>query len=455
MKSPALLTGGLLAVCCALYAAAPAPADGEWKTQTGYNAAAAKKQLTQRLVKYVTQDTQSQEADKVPSTPGQSKFAKELAKELKKNGAVNVKIDSSSIVTAEIPSNLGKPAATVGFLAHLDTALEASGRNVKPQVHTYKGGDIVIDPATHLTLAPHNAPQLLRAKGHDIVTASGGTLLGADDKTGIAIIMTAVQYLYDHPAFKHGTLKIAFTPDEETGAGIRHFNIPAFGAEAAYTLDGSDEGQLTVETFNARAFTVVFEGWRAVHPGQAMHTPFADNVLMASDFHTLLPRHKRPETTNERRGFILVDSITTEGDRTEIKGILRAFSTEEMQQLVQDVTQAFNTVKAMYPKGKNFSLTFTDQYQNMKGSLPPQVIHLAELAMQAEDITPQLHAARGGTDGSYLSLNGLPTPDLFSGQYNIHSELEYADVDVMEAALRTVLRLTSLWALQPPAATAL
>ena len=440
---------GLLTVCCwPLIAAAQTAAD--WKSTTQYDKAAAKKQLTQRLTKYVTFDTQAQEADKVPSTPGQVKFAKELAKELKKNGATKVKIDASSIVTAEIPSNQAKPTPVVAFLAHMDTALEASGKDVKPQVHAnYQGGDIVINEKQGLVLNSYNAPQLLRAKGHDIITASGDTLLGADDKTGIAIIMTLVQYLYDHPSLPHGTIKIAFTPDEETGAGIGQFDTAGFGADYAYTLDGSDLGELTVETFYAKAFTVKLEGSRAVHPGQAMHSPFADNVLMASDFHTLLPRHKRPETTADRRGFILVDSITTHEDQTEIKGILRAFSNEEMDTLVRDVTQAFNTVKAMNPKGKNFSLTFTDQYKNMKDVLPEQVIHLAEMAMKAEEITPKRHAARGGTDGAQLSFRGLPTPDLFAGQYNMHSKLEYADVDVMESSLRTVLRLVSLWAIQP------
>lgn len=295
---------------------------------------------------------------------------------------------------------------------------------------------------------PANSPQLSRARGHDIVTASGGTLLGADDKTGVAVIMTLVQYLYDHPEMEHGTIKIAFTPDEEIGAGVEKFDVASFGADYAYTVDGMDLGQLTDETFNAKAFTAVFEGMRAVHPGEAMNSAFSDNVLMASDFHTLLPRHRRPESTAGRRGFILVDSITTQGDRTEVKGILRAFSDEETQDLVNEVTRAFNTVKGMNYKGTGFSLTFTDQYKNMKTLLPRQVVALAELAMKNEEITPALTAARGGTDGSALSVMGLPTPDIFAGQFNIHSEREYADVDVMEASLRTLLRLVSLWNMQ-------
>lgn len=444
------LAKAVLLTACALAPLVAGAQQMDWKSVTRYNKTDAKKQLTLRFTKYVTFDTQSNDnVLTVPSTAGQKKFAKELAKELKKNGAQNVKVDEYSIVTAEIPSNTAKPAPTVAFFAHMDTALEASGKNVKPQVHqNYQGGDLVINAEKKLIINPGNSPQLSRARGHDIITASGDTLLGADDKTGVAIIMTLVQYLYDHPEMKHGPIKVAFTPDEEIGTGVGKFNVADFGANYAYTLDGADLGQLTDETFNAKAFTAVFNGNRAVHPGEAMNSPFADNVLMASDFHTLLPRHRRPETTSDRRGFILVDSIETQGDRTEVKGIIRAFSDEETQDLTNEVTRAFNTVKGIHNKGKDFSLTFTDQYKNMKSMLPSQVVALAETAMRQEDITPIRTAARGGTDGSHLSFMGLPTPDLFAGQYNIHSPLEYADVDVMEASLRTVLQLVSLWGAQ-------
>lgn len=441
-----------LLVCfsCAVLPLGVAAQQTDWKSVTRYNKADAKKQLTERFVQYVTVDTQSSDkSTTVPSTSGQKKLAKQLAKELKKYGARNVKVDNNSIVTAEIPSNITKDTPTIGFLAHLDTALEASGKDVKPQVHTnFQGGNIVINAEKNIVLNQTNSPQLARARGHDIITASGDTLLGADDKAGISIIMTCVQYLYDHPEMQHGTIKIAFTPDEEIGTGVEKFNVPDFGADYAYTVDGGDLGGLINETFSAKAFTVVFEGLRAVHPGEAMNSPFADNLLMASDFHTLLPRHRRPETTSQRRGFILTDSIDTVGDRSEIKGIIRAFSDTEMQELVNEVTRAFNTVKAMNYKGTGFSLNFTDQYKNMNSVLPEKVVSLAELAMEQEEITPVLTAARGGTDGSQLSFMGLPTPDIFAGMFNIHSVREYADVDVMEASLRTLLRLASLWSIQ-------
>lgn len=441
MKRTLLLT---LLCACALSASAQVT---DWKIATKYNKQTAKEQLTKRFTHYVTFDTQSSDKTaQTPSTPGQLKLAKELAKELKKYGAKNVQVDGHSFVTADIPATSEKSAPAVAFIAHLDTALEASGKDVKPQVHkNYQGGDITIAP--NLVINPQNSPQLTQARGHDIITASGGTLLGADDKTGVAIIMTLVQYLYDHPDFAHGPVKIAFTPDEEIGTGIEHFDVKNFGADYAYTIDGGALGELTNETFNAKAFTAVFTGNRAVHPGVAMNSAFADNILMAADFHTLLPRQNRPETTSGRRGYIYLDTHTTQGDTTTVSGIIRAFNDEEMAQLVGQLNNALRTVKAMHNKGQA-NLEITDQYRNFKEKLPSQMITLAQQAMEQEDIKPVLHATRGGTDGSTLSFMGLPTPDLFAGQFNVHSEREYADVDVMEASLRTALRLVSLWGMQ-------
>lgn len=438
-----------LVLTLALLSVSAAAQNLDWKSSTHYKKADAKAQLIERFNKYVTFDTQADhKAGKVPSTAGQLKLAKELAKELKKYGAQNVKVDKYGIVTAEIEANSKRKSPVIGFLAHLDTGEEISGKDVVPQVHkNYKGGDIVINAQKNIAINPENSPQLARAYGHDIITASGGTLLGADDKAGIAILMTAVEYLDKHPELAHGTVKIAFTPDEEIGAGIEKFDIPAFGAQYAYTLDGGEMGALTDETFNARKFNIIFTGNRAVHPGYAMNSPFTDNILMASDFHTLLPRISRPETTSGRKGYIYVDNISTQGDRTEITGIIRAFTDEETEQLTAQLQQAFKTTKALYPRAQA-QIDVQDEYKNMKTALPAQVVTLATQAMKAEDISPVLRAARGGTDGAVLSLAGLPTPDIFAGQFNIHSEREYADADVMEASLRTVLRLISLWDLQ-------
>lgn len=439
----------LIALGCILTATLVGAQVTDWKSVTKYDKKSAKEQLSKRFLRYVAFDTQTNNrADKVPSTPGQLQLAKELAKELKKYGAKNVQVDKYALVTADIPATSSKPSPTVAFLAHLDTAPEVSGKNVKPQVHKdYSGGDIVINAEHNIVINAQNSPQLAQAIGHEIITASGGTLLGADDKTGIAILMTLVQFLYDHPDMQHGPLKIIFTPDKEIGNGIEKLNVEKLAADYAYTVDGKALGELTNQTFSGKAFKAVFTGNRAVHPGLAMNSPFTDNLLMASDFHTLLPRQSRPETTSGHRGYIYVNSLITEGDVTTVTGVVRAFSDNDMNQLIAQLNQALRTVRAMHHKG-TARLEITDEYQNLNEKIPALMITLTQEAMTQEDIKPVLHATRGITDGSVLSFKGLPTPDLFSGQFNVHSEREYADVDVMEASLRTVLRLISLWGLQ-------
>lgn len=440
----------LLAVLCAALPLGAA-AQQNWKAVMRYDKQDAKAKLTERLTKYVTYDTQSDpNAAQVPSTKGQLAFAKTLAKELKSIGAKNVQISKTAVVTADIPATTAKPAPAVAFLAHMDTSDAAPGKNVKPQVHAkYNGGDIVINKEKNLRLTEYNSPQLLDARGHDIITASGGTLLGADDKAGIAVIMTMADYLLGNPGIEHGPLKIAFTPDEEIGTGVNTLDVPAFGADYAYTVDGMNLGEIVTENFSARSFEAVFEGNRAAHPGEAMNSPFADNLLMASDFHTLLPRHRRPETTSGRRGYIWVYAINHEGDRSSVKGGIRSFTQEEMDDLSNQVTQAFNTVKAMNPKLVKAELTFKNGYKNPKEIIPAQLISQLEKAMRAEDVTPKRIAARGGTDAARLSFNGLPAIDIFSGMFNMHGELEYADVDVMEASLRTLLSAAVHWTGQP------
>ncbi len=416
----------------------------DWKALSHYEKTPVKKQLTDRLTSYARIDTQAALSSKVPSTSGQLKLAKTLAKELKKNGAVNVKTDKYGIVTAEIPSNLSAPTPVLALIAHLDTPPAFSAKQIKPQVHTnYNGGTLTIDAAQKITLDPYMAPQLMRARGHDIITASGGTLLGADGKAGLAILVTVAQYFYDHPQLPHGTIKLVFTPDSTIGNGIRQLDVAALDANYAYTLDGGELGQLVDETATAKTFTAVFEGDRTAELGNAISAPFSDNLLMASDFHTLLPRHKRPETTANKNGFIYVSDITTQGNRSEITGVIRAFSDEEMALLTQDVTQAFNTVKRMNYKGKNFALTFTDQEKNIKNAIPQAAIRLAQQAFSQEEVAEHRTAARHTTDAARLTAKGLPAVGLFTGYY-LSGVQEYADADVMEAAFRVVLRLSTL-----------
>ncbi len=428
-----------------------AAAQQNWKAVMRYDKQATKTALSERLSKYVTYDTTADaNSGKVPSSKGQVSFGKVLAKELKRMGAKNVRISSTGIVTADIPATTTKPAPTLAFLAHMDTSPSSSGKNVVPQVHhKYKGGDIVINQAQNLRLTEYNSPQLLHARGHDIMTASGSTLLGADDKAGIAIIMTFADYLLGNTGIEHGPIKNAFTPDEEISTGIKTMDVAAFGADYAYTVDGGDLGETIVENFNGRSFTAVFNGERGVHAGSAMNSAFSDNLLMASDFHTLLPRHRRPETTSGKQGFILVKSIKTEGNKTVVKGNIRAFTDEELAELTSIVEQAFKTVKALNPKNTGMELSFKDQYKNAKEMIPSQLIEILEQAMIAEEVTPKRVSARGGTDGVFLSFNGLPTADIFAGMFNLHSPLEYADIDIMEASLRTLISTVCNWAEQP------
>ncbi|MBR2504847.1 MAG: tripeptide aminopeptidase PepT, partial [Elusimicrobiaceae bacterium] len=270
-------------------------------------------------------------------------------------------------------------------------------------------------------------------------------LLGADDKAGIAIIMTFADYLLGNTVIEHGPIKIAFTPDEEISTGIKTMDVADFGADYAYTVDGGDLGETIVENFNGRSFTAVFNGERGVHAGSAMNSAFADNLLMASDFHTLLPRHRRPETTSGRQGFILVKSIETQGNQSVVKGNIRSFTDEELAELTAVVEQSFKTVRSLYPKNTGTELSFTDQYKNAKDVIPAKLIEVLEQAMTAEEVTPKRVSARGGTDGVFLSFNGLPTTDIFAGMFNLHSPLEYADIDIMEASLRTLFSTVSYW----------
>ncbi len=437
----------LFAVLCSLLLPLCASAQQNWKAVMRYDKQDAKSALTRRLTEYVAYDTQSdRHAGKVPSTKGQLAFAKALAKELKRIGATDVQTSKEGVVTAALPATTAKPAPSLVFLAQLDTFETLPGKNVKAQVHAkYRGGDIVINQENNVRLTEYNSPQLLQARGHDLVTASGDTLLGADNKAGIAIIMTLADYLLGNPSIEHGPIKIVFFPDGKTHTGIEKVDAKALQADYAYMVSGADLGEIVTENFNGRAFTAVFNGMRSVRSGYAMGSDFADNLLMASDFHTLLPRHRRPENTSEHRGFVWVKSIVTDGDVSTVTGEIRAFTEEEMQELTQLVTQSFNTAKSLNPRNKESSLTFQDQFKNAKTVIPASIIHTAENAMRQEEIQPKRIAVRDSTDSMTLSFGGLPTVAVFSGAFNTQSLLEYADVDIMEASLRSLISTAANW----------
>ena len=425
-----------------------AAAQQNWKAVMRYDKQAAKTALSERLTKYAAYDTQADpEADKVPSSKGQTAFAKALAKELKNIGASNVKTAKNAIVTADIAATTAKPSATIAFIAYLDTTPLLSDKGVQPQTFAkYNGGDIVINAQKNIRLTEYNSPQLLDARSHDLITASGDTVLGADPKAGIAIIMTMADYLLGNPSIEHGPIKIVFIPDHANGRGLAELDIASLGADYAYIVNGSNLGEMVTENFNSRSFTAVFEGNRTADVGQAMNSSYADNLLMASDFHTLLPRQRRPETTADRRGFILVEDISVQGNHSQISGIIRAFSQEEMQELQRLVTQSFNTVKAMNPKATHTQLTWKDDFKNAKDMQAPQMVPQLQAALQQEDITPKPLAQRGPNAAAALTERGLPAISVFSGVFHPGSLLEYADTDVMEASLRSVLSLANNWA---------
>lgn len=436
----------LFALCSVLPLCAAAQQN--WKAVVRYDKQDAKTKLTEKLTEYVAYDTQAgKDAGKVPSSKGQTTFAKKLAKDLKRIGAQNVTVSKSGVLTADIPATSSTSLPTLVFAAHLDTTPALSGKDVKPQVHTkYNGGDIVINPQANLRLTQYNSPQLMSARTHDLITASGGTVLGADAKASAAILLTYADYLLGHASVAHGPVKLIFLPDVLNGKGVRALDPKSLQADYAYVLDVGQAGEFTSENFNIRYFTAVFEGHRGVNPGEAMYSDFADNLLMAADFHTLLPRQRRPETTAGNRGFIWVNAVTNEGDRSIVKGEIQAFTNEEMKELSDLVTQSFNTVKNMHSKRKGAELTFTDGAKNLHPALPPQMLNQLQNAMQQEEITPAPSVRRDdGGLAAALTSGGLPAVGLFNGSFNTGTELEYADVNVMESALRTLLTLTADW----------
>lgn len=426
-------------------------AQQNWKAVVRYDKQAAKADLVNRLQKYAQADSNSQlHTTAVPSTKQQLSFAKNLAKELKHIGAANVHLSKTGIVTAEIPATQHQSAPVLALVAHLDAAPQA--RAQQPQFHSkYTHGDMLLNKAKNLRLTEENSPQLLRAHGHDFLTTDGQAPFGADTKAGLAIVMTLADYLLGNRGLQHGTIRIVLLPDQLSFAGASALEVEKLGANYAFILDGKDQGEIALENFSGQGFTIVFEGRRDIALGQASSSAFTDNLLMASDFHTLLPRHSRPETTSGKQGYITVDDISTRGNRTTITGHLRAFNEKDLQRLNQQVKQAFNTVKVMYPRRATAELSFEEPFQNAANKIPPTLVQALESAFRQEDLAPKRVAVRNNTDFAILTLRGLPTLGVFTGVFNGAEPLEYVDVDIMEASLRGMLSLVTadLTSLQP------
>ncbi|MGE5552696.1 MAG: peptidase T [Betaproteobacteria bacterium] len=404
--------------------------------------------LLAKFLRYVQVDTASaEEAGKVPSTPGQLDLARMLRDELLVLGLRDAALDDHGFVTATLPGNLGRPAPTIGLLAHLDTFPGVPGANVKPLVHrNYQGGEIRLPSGE--TLTPAEFPALLQAIGHDLVTSDGTTLLGADDKSGIAAIMETLCRLLREPELKHGPVKVAFTPDEEVGGGIDLFDVARFGADVAYTLDGSGIGELEAENFYARNYTVTITGVSA-HTGSA-RGKMINAIHLAAEFVSAFPATARPETTDGREGFYHPDEISGNVERVAIKVLARDFTREGIERKDRTLRELGALLALRYP-GAAVEVKQTNSYDNMREVLDRnrKVVKLAEEAIRRAGVEPVRRSIRGGTDGARLSFKGLPTPNLSNGSENVHSRREWASVQWMEKAAEIACQLVLLWAEEP------
>ena len=404
--------------------------------------------VLERFLRYVKLDTASDPAStSTPSTAKQLVLLDLLVEELRGLGLEDAKRDEVGIVMATLPATTTKKnVPVIGFLAHVDTSPELSGAGVKPIVHRdYDGRDLVLPDHPSAVLSPKEDADLAGKRGEDIVTASGDTLLGADDKAGVAVVMAAVEHLVRNPGIPHGTLRIAFTPDEEIGRGVRKFDIARFGARYAYTLDGAGLGTLEAETFSADSMTVTFQG-RNTHPGFATGV-MVNAVKVAADFINRLPKDSlSPEKTSDKAGFVHPNDITASVDRTKVHFIIRDFETSQLA-VKEDLLRklALDTVKA-WP-GASAVFEVQESYRNMRDEIAkhPQILELAREAIRELGISPTETSIRGGTDGSILTEMGLPTPNLFSGQHRFHSRLEWVSVQDMERASRMIVNLARLW----------
>ncbi|MFH1619932.1 MAG: peptidase T [bacterium] len=403
-----------------------------------------KKKLYSRFEKFVKTDTQSRENSKTyPSTPGQIKLGRILLGELKTIGLKNASLDRFGYVSAELASNTPRKVPAIAFLAHMDTSPDACGRNIKPRIHrNYNGGNLNL--GCGIILSPKDSPELLDCRRQDIITASGDTLLGADDKAGLAIILCAIEYLKKNPDIKHGKIKVAFTPDEEIGRGVDRFNVKKFGADCAYTVDGDVTGTLEDENFNADGATIKIKG-RNYHPGLAKNL-MINAVRVAADIISSWPGNMLPETTEKREGFIMFLRSNASSETAELSGIVRDHDLQKLDKMEKRLTAIVNQKRRKYP-GVEITLQFKKQYRNMKKILEkhPRVVARLLSAMKAAGVKPLRKPIRGGTDGARLSFMGLPTPNIFTGGSNFHGKYEWVSLDGMEKSARVLIELAKQW----------
>ncbi len=407
--------------------------------------------VAERFMRYVQIDTTSDPTSRTfPSSAKQRDLALVLHEELQKLGLQDVEVDEWSYVFATIPSNVTHALPTICFCSHMDTAPDCSGTNVKPILHVnYSGAPIILPDDPNQVLKTEDHPYLLKKIGDDLITASGGTLLGADDKAGVSIIMELAAYLMAHPEVKHGPIRILFTPDEEVGRGVEQLDMQKLNADFGYTLDGGPLGDIEDETFSADAATVIFHGVSA-HPGYAKGK-MVNAIKLASEFIAALPKDKwSPETTSHREGFVHPTAIEGGLEKASVQLILRDHDTQLLETYPQILKALAQQTVASYP-GARFELSVQEQYRNMKEVLVtvPFVSDYAEQAMRNAGLNPKRAIIRGGTDGSRLSFMGLPCPNIFTGEMAIHSKLEYVSVQDMEKAIDTLVELVQIWEKHP------
>ena len=399
--------------------------------------------IVDRFLKYVSFCTTSDEnTGMTPSTPGQMEFAHYLAEELKSIGLTEVSLDENGYIMATLPANgLGVP--TIGFIAHMDTAPDASGKNIKPRIiKAYDGKDFELSEGIVFETAKY--PEILNYVGQDIIVTNGKTLLGADDKAGIAEIVTAMEYLVQHPEIKHGKVRVGFTPDEEIGCGADHFDVKAFGCDFAYTMDGGAIGELEYENFNAASANIKIQG-RNIHPGYAKNK-MVNAQLIAMEFNSMLPEAQKPQYTQDYEGFYLLVHMEGTVENASLTYIIRDHDRAKFEQKKQVIAQCGDFINARYGAG-TATVTVKDQYYNMREQVEPHyhVVEKAVKAMEMAGVKPRIQPIRGGTDGANLSFRGLPCPNIFAGGLNFHGKFEWVTVENMEKAAAVIRNLISLY----------
>jgi tripeptide aminopeptidase len=404
-----------------------------------------KKHLIDRFISYVTVDTESDPtSDTTPSTAKQWDLANALVEELKHIGLQDVTIDENAYIMATLPSNVPHEVPTIGFISHFDTTPDFTGKDVKPQIiENYDGKDIVLNKAQNIILSPSYFEDLLLYKGQTLITTDGTTLLGADDKAGITEIVSAMEYLVQHPEIKHGKIRIGFTPDEEIGRGAHKFDVEKFGAEWAYTMDGSQVGELEYENFNAAGALVSIKG-KIVHPGYAKGK-MVNSMYIATDYINSLPRLETPEHTQDRQGFFHLYSVTGEVDSTQLQYIIRDHDKEHFEARKEMMLKLADELNSQLGQ-PCVSVEIKDQYFNMREKIEPvmHIVDIAQKAMEQAGIKPLIKPIRGGTDGSQLSFKGLPCPNIFAGGHNFHGRFEYVPIESIQKAIEVIINIAQL-----------